>query len=185
MSRELSSPFIDALTGELVYPAFLAKITFASQIVCVWTGPYTLEYDGQSWLGVGDFGRISDVIEGSEVQAEGMTIGLSGIDPNLLSECLDDIQLGAPAVVYFALLDGNGNVIGAPELFSGAVDPPSILPGTDTITIDLALEDRMTQLNRGSNRRYTAADQNIYYPTDSGFNWVERLSDIALNWGQS
>jgi hypothetical protein len=41
----------------------------------------------------------------------------------------------------------------------------------------------MANLQRATNRRYTAADQRSYFPLDSGLNWVEVLSDIALLWG--
>lgn len=100
-----------------------------------------------------------------------------------LNEALGDIQLGAAAQIYFGLLSG-GTIIGAPYLlFSGQIDQPTVNIGTDTISITLALENKLTNLARPTARRYTAADQHILYPDDIGFNWVETLNDIALRWG--
>ena len=65
----------------------------------------------------------------------------------------------------------------------GTVDRPAIPVGPDKLTITLALENRMLNLQRPTMRRYTAGDQNYYFPDDSGFNWVEVLNDIALLWG--
>jgi len=136
-----------------------------------------------TYLGVGDFGKIGRVTEGSDVQAYGTSISLSGIDPLLLSECLDDIQLGAPATIYFALLDNTGNIFGTPyPLFVGTVDQPSIQVGVKSLSISLGLENKLSNLQRPNMRRYTAADQQLYYPGDMGMNWVEILNDQALLW---
>lgn len=108
----------------------------------------------------------------------------AGVGSNsLLQEALTDIRLGAPAFIYFGLMSG-GALISAPFLlFYGSVDKPTIRTGAGTITISLALENRLVNLQRASQRRYTAADQHLNYPDDIGFNWVEILNDIALFWG--
>jgi hypothetical protein len=94
-----------------------------------------------------------------------------------------DVQIGAPAKVYFGLMSG-GAFIGSPYLaFSGQVDQPTIEAGSDTVSISLALENRLSNLARPSGRRYTAADQRLFYPDDSGFDWVETLNDRADRWG--
>jgi hypothetical protein len=101
----------------------------------------------------------------------------------LLNEALNDIWLGAPAKIWFGLLR-NGALLGVPYLiFAGTVDKPSVHIGLDTLSVTLALENRLVNLQRANQRRYTAADQKLYYPTDMAFNWVESLNDIALRWG--
>lgn len=101
-----------------------------------------------------------------------------------LVEIQNDIQLGAPAKIWFGLLDGSGALIGTPYLiFSGMVDQPTIDVDTQTMTVTLALENRLTNLQRPSGRRYTSADQRLFYPDDTGFQWVEPLNDLALRWG--
>ena len=113
----------------------------------------------------------------------GTSLSLSGIDSALYAECLTDIQLGAPAVVWIVFLS-QGAVIGTPyRQFSGQVDKPSVNVAGESITISLALENRLTNLQRPSSRRYTSTDQRIKYPDDTGFVWVEPLNDIALIWG--
>jgi hypothetical protein len=87
-------------------------------------------------------------------------------------------------VISFALLDPAGNILGTPyPLFVGLVDKPIVTPGLNEITIALGLETRLTNLQRANARRYTAADQRLYYPDDSAFQWVEQLNDQALKWG--
>jgi hypothetical protein len=102
---------------------------------------------------------------------------------SIIQEALADFQAGAPAQIYFGLLS-NGALIGNPYLvFSGQVDQPTIDMSAQSATITLALENKLSNLLRPTGRRYTATDQKLKYPDDSGFNWVEILNDVALRWG--
>ena len=187
MPRNLAAAMLTgpgSISDNHIRPALLAEIHFKSQTSYAWSGVGNLVYAGNTYLGVGSLGTISHVSAGVELAAGGITVALSGIDPTLFAECMADIQLGAPAIVSFALFDPSGNILGAPyPLFVGLVDKPSISPGLDAITISLALETRFTNLQRPNARRYTQADQHIYYPDDSAFQWVEQLNDQALKWG--
>ncbi len=183
MARNLASAMLTSLVSNAIIPAFLAQITFRSTTEYVWSGNGDIVYNGNTYRGVGSLGKVSMMTEGTDVHAYGLQISLSGIDASLLSESMTDVQIGAPATVWFVLLDASGNILGSPyALFTGVVDKPTVTPGIDTITISLALETRLANLQRGSVRRYTAADQQVYYPGDTGFNWVEQLNDQALRW---
>jgi hypothetical protein len=183
MARNANSAMLAALNTNYIRPAFLAILTFKSQTVYCWTGAGNITYNGHTYLGVGDFGKLGTITEATDVQAYSTSISLSGIDPNILSECLTDIELGAPATIYFALLDANGSMVGIPyPLFVGTVDAPTIETGLEAITISLTLENNLANLQRASMRRYTSADQMRQYPTDTGFKFVEMLNDLALKW---
>lgn len=184
MPRNLGSAMLASLTSNAIRPGFLAILTFHTGVQYVWSGVGNLVYNGNTYRGVGSLGRIGGIDETTEVRATGTTVTLSAIDPALLAECLSDIQLGAPATIYFALFDASLNIIGAPyPLFVGTVDQPVIQIGVNEMTISLKLENRLANLQRSNARRYTAADQRKYYPNDTGFNWVELLNDMALKWG--
>ena len=183
MPRDLSTPMIAPLTSSYIRPCFMAILTFHTETKYVWTGACDLVYAGNTYKGVGDFGKLAAVVEGTDVQAYGSSVSLSAIDPALLAECLDDIQLGAPATIFFALLDSNGSIFGTPyPLFVGTVDKPTIQMGTQAMTIALALENKLSNLSRANMRRYTNADQQLYYPGDTFFQSVESLNDQALLW---
>lgn len=182
MPRSLPAPMLTAIGSNAFALCYLVDLTLASGTVHIWTGVGTVVWNGNSYRGVGSLGSVGDVAEGSEVKASGMSIALSGIDPVLLADSLNDIQVGAPAVVSLALFS-DGAIICSCTAFAGTVDKPTLAAGPDTITIALALETRMANLQRASNRRYTAADQRSYYWDDSAFDWVEVLNDIALLWG--
>jgi hypothetical protein len=161
-------------------------ITFATGITHIWSGVGNLLYTGNTYLGVGTMGKVGRISEGVSVTASGTTLSLSGIDPTFYEDTINDINLGAPAVVYMALLNtSTGGIIGAPlPLFSGLVDQPTITEDDDTITVMIALETRLTNLQRANVRRYTSADQrNFVSLSDSFFDYVEQLNDVAELWG--
>lgn len=183
MSRNLDSALLAALSNGLISPVFMAVLTFKSSTQYVWSGIGNLIFNGHTYKGIGSLGKIGAINEGVEVKADGTTVTLSGIDPVLLSDSMTDIQPGAPAKLYFGLIS-EGILIGTPyQLYSGTMDSPSVSVGDKTLSITIALENRMIDLSRPNARRYTSADQRIAYPTDSGFSWVEQLVDMSLLWG--
>jgi hypothetical protein len=183
MSRDLDPQLATGLSAGLIGPVILVQLTFRSQTCYAWSGVGTLVWNGNSFLGVGSLGKLGTITEGSDVKADGTTLELSGIDKVFLGECLTDIQIGAPAKVWFGNML-NGVLIGAPYLvFSGCIDKPTFSIGGDTVTIRLALENRLIDQGRATMSRYTSADQRVKYPDDTAFVWVESLNDQALVWG--
>jgi hypothetical protein len=183
MSRNIDSTMASHLPDGVVYPAVLAKIVFRSAISYAWTGVGPLTWNGMTFLGLGSLAGIGPVAEGSSVQADGTTVSLSAIDNTLRTECLTDIAQGRPAQLWLAMLNAQGQVQGTPYLlFKGSVDQPRFRIG-ESMDISLSLESRAVNGQRAGNRRYTAADQALTNPLDSGFVWVEPDNDIALIWG--
>ncbi len=181
--RNLDPALAAALQLGVVVPAIFAQLTFTSGVYFCWTGYGPLLYAGNTYIGLGQLAGMGDVNEGTDGKADGLTLTLSGIDPTLYQDCLNDIQLGAPAIVSLALL-ANGQVIGQPAtLFAGLVDQPTINEAADTITVALQLENKMVNLQRPSVRRYTPADQHMDYADDTGFNSAAILNDAAYSWG--
>ncbi|MGB0123210.1 MAG: hypothetical protein WA419_12645 [Silvibacterium sp.] len=132
MPRDLDSSSTAALTSDLIRPAFFAELTFKSRTCYCWTGPGSYEWNGNTFLGLGSMVEISGQSEGVEIQANGITLTFSGFDSVLFGESMSDVQLCAPATVWFALLDGNMNIIGSPSVFfGGIVDKPTGRVGTD------------------------------------------------------
>jgi hypothetical protein len=182
--RGIDSTTQTVIASNAIRIAFFLQINFKSEISYLSTLPCNIAWNGHTWLGVGSLGTISPVTEGTDIQAYGTSVTLSGIDASLLTESMTDIQLGAPAILYMVLFDGTGTILGTPTIvFSGQVDKPSVTAGPDTISITLNLESEMINLQRGQMRRLTNADQHIDFPTDTAFTWVPLLNFMALKWG--
>jgi hypothetical protein len=185
MPRNIDSSLMAALSSGECWPVHLMQIQFRSQVSYAWSGIGSLVWAGKTFLGVGSVGTLGDIKEGTEVRADGTSVMLSGLDATYLAGCLTDIWLGAPAYRWLgAVIAGTRTLIGTPyPLFVGQVDKPTHHTGPDTMTINLALETKLINHTRASNRRLTTNDQRANgYPDDTGFVWVERLNDTALAW---
>lgn len=193
--RSLTPDTIAQLTSSVIRPIFLVSLAFANETVYVWSGVGTLSWNGQSWLGIGDLGKISAISETTAVEAQGITLVLSGFDSNLLSESMTQITTGGAATVYFGFLSATGTVIDNPIIaYSGMMDQSQIKMGTTTSTITIDVENKLTQLNRSRGGRYTDADnrarcarfataaQIAAMPSDGCCKWVPYLQDKSLVW---
>lgn len=146
---------------------------------------------GTSVSGIGAYAIANDSVNGTtasvSVSFVGMAVYYMG-DPvgyrTLLAEALTDVRVGAPVKIWFGMLSASGALVGTPYLvFSGLVDEPTINEDPTGTKIVLAFENRLRNLQRASQKRYTAADQKLSFPNDSGFNSVELLQEISLKWG--
>lgn len=182
MPRNLPAAMVTAIEGNAPQPCFLLDLQLASGTVHAWTGVGSIVWNGNTYTGLGSFAGVGAIQEGVQVRADGTSVTLSGIDTTLLNDSLSDIQVNAPATLWLGAFS-NGAILAAAVAFKGVVGAPAIAVGPKTITIQVALETKMSNLKRATNRRYTTADQMYYHPDDSGFNWVETLNDVALRWG--
>ena len=182
--RNLNPATGAALSANNVGWTFLAMFAFRTLTQYLWTGPGPLTVAGQTYTGLGDFGTIGELMEGTDGKAEGTSVTLSGISPGLLAESMTDIRQGAPAKIWLALLNPDMTVIGTPYLwFSGTIDGPPIAVGGEKMSITLKLENPLANHERASSLKYTSADQRLLYADDTAFDWVEKLNDISLRWG--
>jgi hypothetical protein len=162
------------------------QISFVSETMYVWTGYGNLSYGGNTYLGVGHLGSISSIQEDSTVQAQSVPLTLEGITEDDLSEALGDIRQGLPCKVWLAIFNANGTMLGAPTLsFAGRIDQPTISESVDTCTISIKCENRMADLQRSNERRYTQQQQQMLHPSDTGFNYVNQAAWYVSSRGQS
>jgi hypothetical protein len=69
MARDLSTDLITHLTSKLARPIFLAAITCETGVVRVWSGGGTISWNGDNYLGVGNFGGVTTIQETTDLQA--------------------------------------------------------------------------------------------------------------------
>lgn len=182
---DATAAFVTAIESPYVKPAIFVQIGMISGPVYVWSGVGTQFFNGNGYIGVGQFGMVSSIEEGSDVQARGIVLTLSGIDPTLLGDTLTDYRQGLPAQVWIGVFDAT-NTIQAISAFSGQTDQPTITVSGETATLNIACENRLVEMNtQASFRRYTNEDQQIDYPGDLGFSAVNQIQQQTLYWGRT
>lgn len=177
-----------------------------NRVLRLWTGTGTLIYNNESWFGAGSLISFDAIEETSEIAAKGATVTLSGVPSDVLSLALGQEYQGRQAKIYFGtftrgallqetsnyiLLEGGGRIFlgdrgtEITEVFVGYMDQMNIEEAPDSSTIQLTLENKLVDLERPRIGRYTSEYQKSIYSSDKGFDFVESLQDLQLNWGRS
>jgi len=186
MSRSLTSAMQSAVTADLVRPITLVQCAFDSGNLNLWSGIGNLTVDSVDYVGAGTLLDISAINESSELQANGLTVALSGITEPLISKARDEDYQGRELKVLLGFMDEESNVIADPVIvFSGFMDTMTINDAGETATIQVTVENRLIEFERTRERRYTAEDQKIDYPDDKGLEFVAEMQEKEIVWGRS
>jgi hypothetical protein len=179
----MSTAMVAAIQSNNLQPALFVQASFSNETVYIWSGTGSITWNGQTWAGLGALLGVSAAEDGSTVEARGITITLSGLNSALLAEALGSYQLGLPVTVYLGFFS-DGSLVASPiAAWAGRMDQPTIEVGADTATISINCESRLIEMNNSVDRRYTLQDQQMDHPGDLGFQFVDGLQEMTLNWG--
>jgi hypothetical protein len=186
MPRNFTASMLSQLGAANIRPVLFCQMNFTDGPVYMWSGIGPINWNGQTWLGIGNLGKISPIEDASEIKATNVTLTLSAIPQDLLMHVFGQVRQGYPVTLWFGCLGGNNNVIADPlQIFSGRMDAPTIDEGAQQATIALSVENRLIDLNRSRERRYTNQDQQIDFPSDLGFQYVQSIQDWNGVWGKA
>jgi hypothetical protein len=165
---------------------FAVKAEFDTDTIRVWTGAEDLTINSETYLGAGQLLTFGTVDEGTDLASTGLTIGLTGMDATILNLGLTEQYQNRPITFFLGYLSGEtNNVAGTITLFKGRMTAMMINDdpvGGSTITV--SAENRLVDLKRPSNLRYSKASQQYIDETDTGFNRVLSIQDMEINWGR-
>jgi hypothetical protein len=181
MSRDIATVIANALGDEVIEPFFALDLEFDSGTLRFWSGVGTKTINGEDYLGAGGLLSISDIEETAAISAAGATITLSGIPSELLSLALTEPYQNRRCLIYFGLAGAEADMA---VIFVGTMDRMDIEEGAETSVIQLAVENRLLDLERARVRRYSNNDQKSRFPNDRGLEFVESLQDRDLFWGR-
>ena len=105
MRRDLTASVATEVDALEVMPVFFVKLEFDTATTFVWSGTTPIIWDGENWAGVGSLGNISPIQETSEIQANGVTIELSGVPSTSISLALTEEYQGRPATIWLGFME--------------------------------------------------------------------------------
>tara|TARA_R110002153_G_scaffold150344_4_gene301912 strand:- start:26 stop:679 length:654 start_codon:yes stop_codon:yes gene_type:complete len=186
MARTINAATQSALTASEVMPVYLFKAEFDEGTVYLWSGLGNLTWDSQTWTGTGTFGSVSDIEETTNVQANGVKVSLTGIPSEIIAIALNYEYRNRPCHVYLgavSLADPN-TLVGDPLVeVGGRMDVMSIEDSASIGSVIISIENRLIDLARARERRFTNEDQQVEYPNDRGLEYVAGLQDKSVSWG--
>lgn len=107
MNRDITSIYKAYARSNRLHPVLLVSATFDSGTLRFWNGYSTLSYDGNDYTGAGNLISITSSAETEELKANGISIGLSGIDSTIISLALTQPVAGRPIDIKMGFLSGD------------------------------------------------------------------------------
>lgn len=185
MSRDLPTGAGAAFAAQVVAPIFLVELQWPSGTVRAWSGFGNIVWDGDTYVGTGTLGTISEVRESREGAANGMVLTLAGVNSAELAHALEDDSQGQPGRVWLGTLAADGTLSHDPYLiFDGIIDVCPTEDSGETATISVHLEKELID-TRTRGRRYTHEDHQLDAAGDLFFEFVAGLAEKDVQWGNA
>tara|TARA_R100001460_G_scaffold26422_1_gene53418 strand:+ start:11 stop:664 length:654 start_codon:yes stop_codon:yes gene_type:complete len=165
---------------------FAIKAEFDTDDIRVWTGTDDLTISSETYTGAGSLLSIGGIEDGRDLKSSGLTVGISGMDSTVLNYALTENYQNRFITLFMGYLMGGSNeVAGTIVLFKGRMTTLTINddPNGSNITIDA--ENRLIDLDRPCNLRYTKESQEFLFTGDIGLDRVNQIQDKEIVWGRS
>ena len=182
----LDSSIVNRLGADEQAIFFAVKAEFDTDDILVWSGTDDLVIGSDTYTGAGTLLNVSNSEDNLELKSNGLVISLSGMDSTVVTYALTENYQNRPITLFLGyVMGGTNEVAGKLTLFKGRMASLVVndTPEGSTVTIDA--ENRLVDLDRPSNLRYTKESQNFLHSGDTGFNRVASLQDKQINWGKT
>jgi hypothetical protein len=182
VSRDIGGTNETQAQSPYVHVVLLAQLEFDTPVY-VHSGYGEIVYNSNTYLGVGDFGSMSQAKESEVVSPNSIVLGLSGVDSGLIAEALDSGAYGDRVTIYQGYRQDDGTLHANPwVLWQGFLEYATVNQGGDN-TIALTCQSDLAVLNETDNSRYSDEDQVERYAGDRLFEYVVAMKNVKLQWG--
>lgn len=161
----------------------LVDLNFASGTLYLHDALGTLSYGGNSYSGLGDYGRVDSLEESTETIARTIVLTLAGVPSTLLTDAMTENYQGKVVTLRVGLLDINSLAwIDNPEIiWEGRMDYMTVTLGQGTAQIQMRCEHRLNK--EPPVARYTDQDQQLAHPGDTFFDLTWQIPLANASWG--
>ena len=169
-----------------VFVFFAVKAEFDTSTIAVHTSSGELSIGGTTYEGAGTLLNIESSTDDSDLKSDGITVSLNGMTPEVLTYALTENYQNRPITVLQGFLDASGSrVTGTMVLFKGRMQNISLSDDPEgNAAVVVSAENRLIDLRRPSNLRYTKESQETVSSGDTGFNRVQSMVEKKIVWGQ-
>ena len=162
------------------------ELKFDTEILRLWSGAENTTIGGNTYIGAGTLLTIGAIEDTLELKTASVQLSLAGMDSTVITRALEEeyqnrvvkIQLGFTS-------SGTHNYDGLMTLFSGRMVSMEIADDPDGSIVKLNCENRLIDLKKPSNFRYTKESQQYFDEDDTCFNRVQALQDKEIVWGRA
>lgn len=184
MTRATTSEVATALAQPNVGQVGFVEMLFDSAPLRVCSAGFNVDWNSQTWQGIGQLGGVEEAREGEGSEVTGLAFTLSGVPSAHISLALGENYQRRVCNVYVGFLNlPNHDVIASPVLeWSGLLDQMTVVDSGTTATIRVTAENELFDFARPSPLFWTDEDQRKLYPGDTGLRFAKQLSDRQIVW---
>lgn len=181
MARSISAEMIEQVSSKIVRPIIFVKLDFKTEPLYMWSGLGLIDWNGVQWTGAGTLLTISSIEETVEVRATGLELGLTGVPSSLISVALTEDYQERPVTIWLGVFDEDLNIVTSPlVIFQGRMDVMRHQDNENTADFVLSAENRLIDLQRVTQIRFTKEEQRDRYPGDTFFDYTAQLVEKSI-----
>lgn len=188
MSRNIPANVDADLDDAFIIPVFFVHLDFDTQALFVHTDLGDINTLGETWVGTGGLGSISQIEETSRLDAPGIKLRMQITDESagsLYEELTQQDFYQRPVIIYFSTRDTvTGALTDTPfELFRGKMDVPELTHGETLSFADMVVESEWIDGQRANGELYSDAQLQSEFSGDLGFKYVAAMVNTKIVWG--
>ena len=175
----------NAFSQNFVNVVYFVELQFKSATAYLSTANFNIDWGGNTWLGFGEVGAISDVQQTESMETSSVTFTLNIAQLEWLAIALGDVDeyRGRVAKIYMCPLTSNYQLIDTPVLvWKGYMDTMGAGISGEEGSISLKCESSAYGLKRLPTYRLNKAQWAKYHPTDKSMEYVESLISSDFKW---
>ena len=182
MTRLLSAANLTAATSGHVRPVNFAQLDFDTATVYCHDGLGTFTWGGQNWLGVGQMGNVNRVQEAETINPYKLELTLSGLDPTLANEALNNQPYNRAISLFIGFLDASEQLVADPdEMWSGTIQQMNLTAGENN-TCTIIAESDLIKLEKTNGYLFNDRSQQDRFTDDVLFEYQSQIIDAKPVW---
>jgi hypothetical protein len=183
----------DELTSGNICILPMVFLDFDSDPTYIWGGVGNLSYNGQTWVGVGDLGKIEKVANDAKGGIKSLTLTLNGLkdqddqDTTGLTALKDISYRGKSGFVYFGYFEDDGKTMVAgtsPELiYSGRVSHMAAAESLESASVRVTIDSFLALMSRSIPLMLSDDEHQRYFSGDKGYDHKPDAMNKTVYWG--
>ena len=179
-----SDSFVTALLEDDSVLGQAVELILPSEIIRIHTGVGEIVIEGNTYLGVGQLGKIAAIESASDDKPVTVEVTLAGIPGNVLSDVLGTRIRGSSARVIIVVQSDSGEVKAAADSVVGSVTEYNVQLGSDNV-VSIGISDEFALYEHAPNNYWSEQSQLALYPDDHICRFTAQMADREVYWGSS
>ncbi|MFS3604857.1 hypothetical protein ACK6T9_17000 [Proteus vulgaris] len=178
-------PFSDAMVNAInegAYIVLAARLDLKSGVTCVHTGVGQLIIAGETYLGVGSLGEISQLKENKTTSPPQLQLKLTGFDKLLVGMVMNEQSRGREVRLMMVAIGEEGKPLLAEVLFVGQITSINVVSGEEN-AVCVNVSNRFERWSIGLPDRFTDESWSSRRQGDRIFRYVAQMAERAIYWG--